>query len=69
LPGEITEIENSIREIYDKVKKIFIILNNHPQGNAVANAFEFMYLLNNHIKVKIPETTIKTFSRLEKIRA
>ncbi len=69
LPGEITEIENRIREVYDKVKKVFIILNNHPTGNAVANAFEFMYLLNNRTKIKIPETTIRTFPRLEKIRA
>lgn len=69
LPGEITEIENSLREVYDKVKKVFVILNNHPTGYAVANAFEFMYLLNNRIKVKIPDTTLKTFPRLEKIKA
>lgn len=41
-PGELAEVLQKIRLIYDKVKKIFIIMNNHPQGNAVVNAKEFM---------------------------
>ncbi len=69
LPGEITEIENNIREVYDKVKKVFVILNNHPSGNAVANALEFMYLLNNRTKINIPETILQSFPSLSKLKA
>lgn len=43
--GELAEVLQKIRLIYDKVKKIFIIMNNHPQGNAVVNAKEFMEML------------------------
>jgi uncharacterized protein YecE (DUF72 family) len=67
LPGELLEIERTIREVLDKVKKVFVILNNHPKGSAVANAFELLHLLNERIKLNIPETTLKTFPRLSKI--
>lgn len=66
-PGELTETLQKIRELYDKVKEIYIIMNNHPQGNAVANAFEMMHMLNNQIKIEIPETTLQCFSRLKEI--
>lgn len=66
-PGELVEIEQKIKEVIDTVKKIFIIMNNHPQGNAVANAFEMIHFLRERIKVKIPETTLKAYPRLSKI--
>jgi uncharacterized protein YecE (DUF72 family) len=66
-PGELLEIERTVKEVFDTVKKVFIILNNHPKGNAVANAFELLHLLNERIKVNIPETTLKSYPRLVKI--
>ncbi len=66
-PGELVEIERQIREVYDKIRQVFIIMNNHPFGYAVANAFELMYLLKDRIKINIPEITVKTFTRLAKI--
>ncbi len=68
-PGELAEIETVIREVYDKVKKVFVIMNNHPTGYAVANSFELLHLLRDRGKVDIPETTLKTFPRLVKIAA
>ncbi len=68
-PGELVEIDQKIKEIYDKVKKIFVIMNNHPTGYATANAFELLHLLKEKSKVKIPPTTLKAFPRLEKIAA
>jgi uncharacterized protein YecE (DUF72 family) len=44
--GELAEVMQKIRLIYDKVKKIYIIMNNHPQGNAVVNAKKFMEMLD-----------------------
>jgi uncharacterized protein YecE (DUF72 family) len=67
LPGELVEIDRKLREIYDKVKEIYVIMNNHPTGYAVANAFELLHMLKERTKVKIPETTLKAFPRLASI--
>lgn len=64
---EILEIVFQIKEIENKVKEIFIIMNNHPAGYAVANAFEFIYHLNEKMKSKPPETLVKAFPELEEI--
>jgi uncharacterized protein YecE (DUF72 family) len=66
-PGELHEVDNKIKEIYDKVKKVFLIMNNHPKGDAVVNAFEMLYLLKDREKVKIPQTIINAYPRLKKI--
>ncbi|MBU2493973.1 MAG: DUF72 domain-containing protein [Bacteroidetes bacterium] len=66
-PGELLEFERKIREIYHQVKKIYVIMNNHPKGDAVANAFEMLSLLKDRGKIEIPQTTIQTYSRLVRI--
>jgi uncharacterized protein YecE (DUF72 family) len=66
-PGELYEIDQKIKEIYDSVKKVFVIMNNHPHGDAVANAFELLYLLKNRYKVEIPHTTLNAYPRLKEI--
>ena len=63
-PGELLEIEQKIKEVFDTVKRIYIIMNNHPHGNAVANALEMLHLLNERIKINVPETTLKAYPRL-----
>lgn len=65
--GEIMEFELKIKEIYDKAKKIFVVMNNHPNGNAVVNAFELMYFLKNKTRTKLPDTIKKAFPRLMNI--
>ncbi len=66
-PGELIEISQKIKEIYDKLKEVFVIMNNHPQGKGVANAFELIHLLNERMKVKIPGTMLNAYPRLQKI--
>ncbi len=66
-PGELVEISQKIKEVYDKVKEVFIIMNNHPQGKGVANAFELIHLLKENMKVKIPDTILKAYPRLMRI--
>ncbi|MCH7723930.1 MAG: DUF72 domain-containing protein [Bacteroidetes bacterium] len=66
-PGELIEIEQKIKSVQEKVKEIHVIMNNHPQGNAVANAFELIYHLEERDKIEIPETIIKAFPRLKEI--
>jgi uncharacterized protein YecE (DUF72 family) len=43
--GELIEIEQKIRSIEGRVKEIYVIMNNHPQGDAVKNAFDLIHLL------------------------
>lgn len=67
LPGELVEIEQQIKLIQEKVKEIYVILNNHPKGEGVANAFELIHLLEEKDKVEMPSTIVKAFSRLKEI--
>ena len=67
-PGELVEIDEKIKSIQKKVKEVYVIMNNHPQGDAVANAFELIHLLEEKNTVKIPSTILKTYPRLEEIQ-
>ncbi|MDZ7764285.1 MAG: DUF72 domain-containing protein [Melioribacteraceae bacterium] len=66
-PGELIEIDQKLKEVIDTVNKVIVIMNNHPHGNAVANALELLHLLNEKMKVNVPENTLKSYPRLKKI--
>ncbi len=73
-PGELVEIVQKIKSIESKVKEINVIMNNHPKGDAVANAFELIHLLvrkdsygKEKTKIEMPETIIKAYERLKEI--
>lgn len=66
-PGELVEIEQKIKSIQQKVKEVNVIMNNHPQGDAVANAFELIHLLEEKAKVEMPTTITKVYPRLEEM--
>jgi len=66
-PGELVEIVQEIKTIASKVKEIHVITNNHPQGDAVANAFELIHLLEERTEVSMPATIVKAYPRLAEI--
>jgi len=66
-PGELVEIEQKIKSIQQKVKEVNVIMNNHPQGDAVANAFELIHLLEEKTKVEMPPTITRAYPRLQEI--
>jgi len=66
-PGELIEVEQKIKSIQQKVKEVNVIMNNHPKGDAVANAFELIHLLEDKTKVEMPGTIIKAYPPLEEI--
>ena len=66
-PGELIEIEQKIKVIQEKVKEVYVIMNNHPKGEGVANAFELIHLLEEKDKVEMPPAIIKAFPRLKEI--
>lgn len=67
-PGELVEIDQKIKSIQEKVKEIFVIMNNHPQGDAIANAFELIHLLEEKDKIQMPSTIVKAYPRLEEVK-
>ena len=66
-PGELVEIEQKIKSVQEKVKEVHVIMNNHPQGDAVANAFELIHLLELTNKIEIPGTILNAYPRLNEI--
>jgi uncharacterized protein YecE (DUF72 family) len=66
-PGELVEIVQKIKSIQQKVKEVNVIMNNHPQGDAIANAFELIHLLEEKIQVEMPPTILKAYPRLKEI--
>jgi uncharacterized protein YecE (DUF72 family) len=66
-PGELVEIEQKIKSVQEKVKEVHVIMNNHPQGDAVANAFELIHLLEIANKIEIPGTILNAYPRLKEI--
>jgi len=67
-PGELVEIEQKIKSVLHKVKEVNVIMNNHPQGDAIANAFELIHLLEEKRKVNMPPTIVKAYQRLKEIQ-
>ncbi|MGE5400688.1 MAG: DUF72 domain-containing protein [Ignavibacteriales bacterium] len=68
-PGELVEIEQKLKEVYDQVKEIYVIMNNHPSSYGIVNAFELLYMLRGRTKVIIPDSLSDSFPRLSKIKA
>ncbi len=68
-PAELIEITQKIKSIENKVKEVNVIMNNHPQGDAAANAFELIHLLEEKAKVEMPITIVKAYPRLEAMLA
>jgi uncharacterized protein YecE (DUF72 family) len=66
-PGELVEIDLKIKSIKHKVKEVNVIMNNHPQGDAVANAFELIHLLEEKTKVEMPPHILKAYPRLQEM--
>ncbi|MCU7496490.1 MAG: hypothetical protein HF311_13545, partial [Ignavibacteria bacterium] len=55
------------KEIYDRVKDIYVVMNNHPSTYGIVNAFEMMHILRGRSRVTVPENAIKAFPRLSPI--
>ncbi len=64
-PGELLEMVEQIMNALDNIKTVFVITNNHPKGNAVANAFQLINMLEKR-EAEIPSTTLKHYPQLKK---
>lgn len=66
--SELIEIEQQLEDSIFKAEEVYFITNNHPKGNAVANAFELKYLLKGRERVEIPSTLNLNFKNLNMIK-
>ncbi|MBE2279328.1 MAG: DUF72 domain-containing protein [Ignavibacteriaceae bacterium] len=64
-PGELNFIAKKIKEAEQKVKEVFVIMNNHPAGYAPANAIELISLLEGKTKIDMPPQMPKYFGNLK----
>lgn len=62
--GSLEKIKNKVQNMAGKAEKTFVAANNHPKGQAAANAIELKSLLSDK-KVRAPETLVKTYPELE----
>jgi len=65
-PEELAELADRVRELLDKAPEVYVIFNNHPQGQAVANGLELAHLLTGHTP-SLPSCLLDAFPRLAKM--
>ncbi len=63
-PEELEDLAARTRELMVKARETYVIFNNHPAGQAVANALELIALLNLGHKVSLPPGLLSAFPRL-----
>ena len=64
---EIKEIADNVRVVSEGTGETYVIQNNHPWGQAVANAFELKDELGQTIS-EIPDTMFTRFPKLKRLR-
>jgi uncharacterized protein YecE (DUF72 family) len=65
-PEELEDLAARTRELVVKARETYVIFNNHPAGQAVANALELIHLLQPGHEVSPPPGLITAFPRLAK---
>jgi uncharacterized protein YecE (DUF72 family) len=63
-PEELEDLASRARELREKARETYVIFNNHPAGQAVANALELTHLLNPGRRLPAPLGLITAFPRL-----
>jgi len=63
---EITQIAEIVKQVAKATQKTFVVQNNHPRGQAPANATQLKAALGETI-LKLPENMFKYFPKLKEI--
>lgn len=63
---ELEELAERVRELAQKAPEVYVIFNNHPAGQAVANGLELAHLLGGK-KFALPPCLLAAFPRLAKM--
>ena len=62
-PEELEDLAARVRELQEKAKEVYVIFNNHPKGQAVANALEMAHALTGRA-FPLPPGLVAAFPRL-----
>lgn len=65
--GELVEIIREVFEIKEFIREAHIIFNNHPGGNAAANAMELLRLLEGRLQSPVPQEMLRAFPHLRAV--
>ena len=63
-PEDLEDLAARTRELVVKAAETYVIFNNHPAGQAVANALKLAYLLNPGRTLSVPPGLLAAFPRL-----
>jgi uncharacterized protein YecE (DUF72 family) len=63
---ELEDLAARTRELMEKARETYVIFNNHPAGQAVANALELSHILHPTRHVGIPQGLLAMFPQLSK---
>ena len=63
---EINEIAEKVKQVADGAQQTFVIQNNHPWGQAVANSLQLKAALGE-ADIKVPDTMLNRFPELKEI--
>ena len=66
-PEELAELAERTRELMEKAKEVYVIFNNHPKGQAVANGLELLHILKPEYRPVLPPGLLAAFPRLAKL--
>lgn len=66
-PQELADLAERTNELMAKAQETYVIFNNHPAGQAVANALELLHLLQPEHRPTLPSGLLSAFSRLAKL--
>jgi uncharacterized protein YecE (DUF72 family) len=67
-PNELEQWLTMVRRMRERAKDIFVITNNHFAGQAMVNAFELKYALEDKSQ-PVPECLLKAYPRLKDVCA
>ncbi len=62
--AELAELEPKIRQVAARVKKTFVIFNNHKDAKAFSNALQMKARLSGGAKLRVPATLMQRYPKL-----
>ncbi len=63
-PAELVELAARARDLMSQARETYIIFNNHPAGQAVANSLELLHILQPTYRPALPPLLTAAFPRL-----
>ncbi len=66
-PEELADLAERTKELMEKAQEVYVIFNNHPAGQAVANGLELLHLLKPDYRPTLPPGLLAAFPRLAKL--